>query len=116
MIVQNFFRSFSALCRICLFLLATAASVSAQITSDPGETQVTIHRPSSLEILGATEICEGSETALKVEGDFESFSWSNGEIGRTIKVQKPGVYEVTVKTKGGCTLTASVNVTTKPCT
>jgi hypothetical protein len=31
-------------------------------------------------------------------------------------VKEEGIYEVTVKTKGGCTITSSVNVQIRPCT
>lgn len=84
--------------------------------SDIREDAPVVVRPAALTILGATEICEGSETALKAEGEFESFTWSTGEIGRTIHVQKPGTYEVSAKTKGGCMYTASITVRVKPCT
>jgi hypothetical protein len=67
-------------------------------------------------ISGNTEICKGSETTLKVEGDFESFEWNDGTKDRYLKVREEGVYEVTVKTKAGCTYTSSVNVRLRPCT
>jgi len=97
------------------FLLTTATVLPAQqielqIEGAPAK------KSYGVEISGATEICEGSETALKVEGEYESYTWNTGEMGRTIRVNKAGVYEVTVKTKGGCTLTTSVNVRIKPCT
>lgn len=104
---------------IFLFTLLFAipfVSVAQQIEIQAAETLLPAKRFSGVEVSGVTEICEGSETALKVEGEYESYLWSTGEFGRTIKVQKAGVYEVTVKTKGGCTLTTSVNVTIKPCT
>ena len=99
---------------LCLFLApAFAFSQQSDLRED---TPVAVPRPAGLTILGATEICEGSETALKAEGEFESFTWSTGEIGRTIHVQKPGTYEVSAKTKGGCMYTASITVRVKPCT
>ncbi|MBV6441225.1 MAG: hypothetical protein EPGJADBJ_02906 [Saprospiraceae bacterium] len=93
-----------------------AVSFAQEIQTGVEETPAPAKRFSGVEISGATEICEGSETALKVEGEFESYSWSTGEMGRTIRVNKAGIYEVTVKTKGGCTFTTSVNVRTRPCT
>lgn len=98
----------------CLFL--APAYTFAQQSDIREETQVVVRPPAALTILGATEICEGSETALKAEGEFESFSWSTGEIGRTIHVQKPGTYEVSARTKGGCLYTATITVRVKPCT
>ena len=67
-------------------------------------------------ISGVTDICKGGETTLKVEGDFESFTWNNGNTGRYLKVKEEGVYEVSAKTKGGCTYTSSVVVRVRPCT
>ena len=61
-------------------------------------------------ISGSTMICKGNETILKVEGDYESFEWNTGGTDRYLHVKEAGVYEVTVRTKGGCSLTSSVNV------
>lgn len=68
-----------------------------------------------VQISGPTIICKGGQTTLKVEGDYESFEWNNGSTQRFIHVKEPGVYEVTVRTKGGCSITSSVNVEEKPC-
>lgn len=97
------------------FLLAFATILPAQQIELQVE-EAPVKKSYGVEISGATEICEGSETALKVEGEYESYTWNTGEMGRTIRVNKAGVYEVTVKTKGGCSLTTSVNVRVKPCT
>lgn len=99
-----------------IFLASPAVIMAQQTEKQSDEILVPVKRFSGVEVSGVTEICEGSETALKVDGEYESYLWNTGEIGRTIKVQKAGVYEVTVKTKGGCTFTTSVNVTIKPCT
>lgn len=107
---------FAGILLFTLTFAVPAVSAAQQIEIQFEETLQPAKRFSGVEVSGVTEICEGSETALKVEGEYESYQWSNGEIGRTIKVQRAGVYEVTVKTKGGCTLTTSVNVTIKPCT
>jgi hypothetical protein len=52
---------------------------------------------------------------LKVEGDYESFEWNTGSTERIIRVSEEGVYEVKVKTKGGCSFSSSVNVQVRPC-
>ncbi len=67
-------------------------------------------------ISGLTLICKGSETLLKVEGDYESFEWNTGSTERIIRVKEAGQYEVKVRTKGGCQFTSSVNVEVRPCT
>jgi len=77
---------------------------------------IIVERGSPLTISGNTEICPGTETILKAEGEFESFSWDRGGVqGRYLKVTEPGKYEVTGKTKGGCTFTTTVTVRLRPC-
>ena len=84
--------------------------------STQSATTITIKPYSGVEVTGDTEICEGSQTILEVKGDYETYTWSNGSTLRAITVKEAGVYEVTVTTKGGCSLTSSVNVRIKPCT
>jgi hypothetical protein len=80
--------------------------------------QVVVKQPEkgrTLEISGPTLICKGGETMLKVEGEYESFQWNTGSTDRILKVKEDGIYEVTVKTKGGCTITGSVHVQVQVC-
>ena len=90
--------------------------LAQQVPARPEETQVAVKRFTGVDVLGDREICEGSQTTLQVDGEYESYSWSTGSTERSITVKKAGIYEVTVKTKGGCTFTTGVNVRTKPCT
>jgi hypothetical protein len=88
----------------------------AQDSPAPTGIPVVIEKPSLLSISGVLEICKGSETILKAEGNFESFQWEKeGVSGRILRVKEEGLYEVTAKTKAGCTFTASVNVRVRPC-
>lgn len=104
------FLSFTLLCLFPAFLQAQDTPLP------PPPTPIIIERASPLTISGITEICKGSETILKAEGDFESFTWEKaGVSGRYLKVKEEGVYEVSAKTKGGCTFTTSVNVRVRPC-
>jgi hypothetical protein len=96
-------------------MLAASAALHAQTAPDQSLEIPVLIRPPLVQISGNTEICEGSETVLKAEGDFESFKWNTGEDTRYLKVRKAGIYEVTVTTKAGCTYTSSVNVRSKPC-
>lgn len=108
---------FARLLPFVLLCLATSV-IQAQDTPPPPPpaTPIIIERASPLTISGITEICKGSETILKAEGDFESFTWDKGGVtGRYLKVKEEGVYEVSAKTKGGCTFTTSVNVRVRPC-
>ncbi|MFN0215108.1 MAG: hypothetical protein ACKVT2_12705 [Saprospiraceae bacterium] len=76
----------------------------------------TVSGPAGVNISGPTTICEGGETILKAEGDYEHFEWNTGVQDRFLRVRKEGTYEVTVTTKGGCRLTTSVTVRMIPCT
>lgn len=100
-------------------LLLGSISLAAQepVTNPPQAPATTVVDPGAkLHISGNLEICKGSETILKAEGDFESFTWNFGGVtGRYLKVKEAGVYEVTAKTKGGCTFIASVTVRYRPC-
>ena len=98
--------------------MPTYSYTQIQIEEAPtnGGTTVIIKGPKEAIISGMTEICKGGETMLKVEGDFESFQWNTGSDQRYIRVREEGKYEVTVKTKAGCTFVSSVNVRLKPCT
>jgi hypothetical protein len=94
-----------------LLLAAFAITLKAQAT-----TEITVQpAPKGLHISGPTLICKGSETILKAEGEYESFLWNTGSTDRFLRVREAGVYEVTAKTKGGCTLTTSIRVEVKPC-
>lgn len=103
---------------LCCFF---AFNVSAQDqqsapSAPPASATVTVTVPfRGAVISGVTLICKGSETMLKVEGDYESFEWNTGSTERIIRVKEEGVYEVKVKTKGGCSFTSSVNVQVRPC-
>jgi hypothetical protein len=99
---------------IALLVLGFFSLSLAAQQSDPLTIKV-LPRPSGPVITGLTLICEGAETTLKVTGDYESFLWNTGGTDRFLKVKEAGVYEVTVKTKGGCSITSSVVVRTRPC-
>lgn len=93
-----------------------AVPMAQQLPQPPEGARVTVKPSPGVDVLGDREICEGAETILKVDGEYESYQWSTGSTEPSIKVKKAGVYEVTVKTKGGCTFTTGVNVRIKPCT
>jgi hypothetical protein len=110
---------------VILACFATFSTASAQ--SDPKASEQLAPPTQSLQvqpaanrsavvISGLTLICKGSETMLKVEGDYESFEWNTGSKERIIRVREEGIYEVTVVTKGGCRITSAVNVQVRLCT
>lgn len=99
-----------------LSLLASNALPGQEAPSPEPSATIVVEKGSPLSISGNTEICAGTETILKAEGDFESFIWDKGGVkGRYLKVTEPGKYEVTAKTKGGCTFTTTVTVRLRPC-
>ncbi len=101
---------------LCAMFCIAPWLLQAQDTPTQPATPIIIEKASPLTISGIIEICKGSETILKAEGDFESFTWDkDGVTGRYLKVKEEGVYEVSAKTKGGCTFTTSVNVRVRPC-
>lgn len=112
-------RQFILACQCLAFLFLVPQTARAQEAPLPPPAEgvpVVVERPSPLSISGILEICKGSETILKAEGEFESFTWDKGNVkGRLLKVREEGRYEVTARTKGGCTYTTSVNVRVRPC-
>lgn len=66
-------------------------------------------------ISGNTNICPGETTTLTVNEDFDTYTWSDGQTGKSITVSQTGNYTVVV-TKGTCSGTASVQVEGKQIT
>lgn len=98
------------------FLLPIDIQAQEAESEKSDATPIIIERASPLSISGNLELCKGTETILKAEGEFESFIWDKGGVkGRYLKVNEEGVYEVTAKTKGGCTFRTKVNVRYRPC-
>lgn len=60
-------------------------------------------------ISGNTNICQGETTTLTVSEDFDTYTWSDGQTGKSVTVSQTGNYTVVV-TKGDCSGTASVLV------
>jgi hypothetical protein len=112
-----------AIFTLCFVLAVAPLALRAQNAppADPAPPpaatqQIVVQRPGGANISGPTTFCQGSETILKAEGDYESFEWNTGATDRFLRVREEGIYEVTVTTKGGCRLTTSVTVRAVPCT
>ena len=56
-------------------------------------------------------ICTGSSKLLDA-GNFVSYLWNDGSAARTLAVDQPGVYAVTVKDNNGCVGTDTTRITT----
>lgn len=59
-----------------------------------------------VKIKGANQICLGAETELKTT-DFQSYAWSNGEMGASITANQAGEYSLTVTNDQDCQGTTS---------
>ena len=76
--------------------------------------QVTAHSTLFAAIKGNLQFCSGDSTILAVQGDFTSYSWSNGAKTPTLTVKTSGNYAVSVTDKNGCTAGTSAQVTATP--
>lgn len=94
---------------------APAPTPAAKTITIEDDQSFKIRAAPGLVISGVSTICKGGETTLKVEGEYESFLWNTGCTDRFLHIKEAGVYEVTVRTKGGCSITGSVNVEVVSC-
>lgn len=94
---------------------APAPAPAAKSVTVEEDQSFKIRAAPGLVISGVSTICKGGETTLKVEGEYESFLWNTGSTDRFLHIKEAGVYEVTVRTKGGCSITGSVNVEVVSC-
>lgn len=62
------------------------------------------------QISGDSTICRGDTAALKADGFFQGYLWSNGAKTQSIAVQTAGTYGVTVSNNNGCSGVRSVQV------
>lgn len=58
--------------------------------------------------------CMGDVVYLNANAEFNQITWSTGEDGIQIAVEKSGIYKVTVVSSGGCTATNEVDLQFKP--
>jgi len=65
-------------------------------------------------ITGQTAFCPGGMTDLNAGSGFATYKWSNAATTSTITVNTGGLYTVEVSDNGGCTGTASVQVSIHP--
>ena len=87
------------------------------VTVSQGETctgtasiELTVQTPSSIEILGNTEICETQSSVLSIQGEFQDYEWSTGNFGAEIQITAGGTYAVSVTDENNCMASESIVV------
>ena len=91
-------------------LVQNNGSYSVTVTDDSGctgEDLLSVNLPTlpSVQILGPTSICTGSNATYAVSGNYAQIEWSPGETTEQINVSTAGTYSVTVTDMNGCTAT-----------
>ena len=62
-------------------------------------------------IAGPNQVCPGESSTLFIGGNFETYSWSTGDMGTNTITVDPGMsYSVTVSDASGCTGSSTVTV------
>jgi gliding motility-associated-like protein len=62
-----------------------------------------------------TLICDGYPSKIHAIGQFNNYSWSDGETGNYMTTRKGGTYSLTVTDSYGCSASANIVVNTKQC-
>jgi hypothetical protein len=75
-------------------------------TSQPLSVRVKALPVPTITAAGDTIICPGDSVRLEAVDGYISYLWSNGTGSRTIVIDEPGDYSVTVVDSGGCTGTS----------
>lgn len=94
------------------YYVTVSDSSGCEATSEP--IRIYVFPNPEVEISGEIEICEGDTTELSVEGQFDSYLWSDNSEGPSIKVHESGRYSVSVIDSIGCVGYAEVNVFLHP--
>jgi hypothetical protein len=66
------------------------------------------------DIIGPTEICEGSGEIYSADRDYETYKWSNGEDTKTTLISEAGRYWLEVTTAEGCTISDTIDISYHP--
>ncbi|MBN1987786.1 MAG: hypothetical protein JW783_00130, partial [Bacteroidales bacterium] len=62
---------------------------------------------------GSTTLCQGESVTLTANGGY-GYEWNTGATTKSIIVDQPGTYTVTVQSEEGCTADAQIDVTVNP--
>ncbi len=88
--------------------VSTAGTYAVTVTTGSGctgtDNVVVVSLPTpTVNILGPTAVCTGGNVTLDAGAGFSSYNWSTGATTRTITINSPGTYTVTVTNASTCT-------------
>jgi len=92
---------------------------SIEYTNDNGcvgytEVNISFGEDITMDILGPTEICEGSVGIYSADRDYETYLWSNSDTTKTAEISEAGKYWLEVTTAEGCTISDTIDITYHP--
>ncbi len=64
----------------------------------------------NLVVIQENSFCQGGQTTLKLNQNFNQYLWSNGNETKTIVVDENGTYSVTVTDENSCNATAEISI------
>lgn len=68
--------------------------------------------PPKIKVNGETEFCEGDSLVLEVDGDYQSYVWSTGDVSKKLVIKNSGTYFLKISDGTGCeAYSESVDVT-----
>lgn len=71
-------------------------------TSEPFQVTFLPRTELTLQVSDTNKLCDGDTVFTKASGDFEQFSWSDGQTGNSAIFTKSGKYYITAVDKNGC--------------
>lgn len=83
-------------------VLLTVRSLDGCVATTSLEVTIGDRLEPSIRAVGGTKICAGERALLDAGAGYDSYRWSNGDSSRTILVEKPGTFTVTVVDANGC--------------
>jgi gliding motility-associated-like protein len=76
--------------------------------------QAILQRPADF-LRAADSICSFQQTTITPTSAFTKYSWSTGSADRSITVEQPGLYKLTVTDGNGCSGSDSIMLARKDC-
>ncbi len=102
-----------------MITVGDAGDYSVLVTSSNGCTGISVTTVSlipafSPTVSGSLTFCEGENTELIVEGDYQNYIWSTGDPSAMTIIDEAGTYIVVVTDENGCTGLQEVEVVMLP--